>query len=49
MLPGLRVLGLPFLFKNDEEVEFIHKTLKGCFAQKFKKRGSLSELDLVEN
>lgn len=39
VLPMVRVLDLPFLFRNDEEVDRIHEDLRPYFAEAFRKQG----------
>jgi len=39
ILPMVRVLDLPFLFRNDEETDRVHKELQQFFAEQFKKKG----------
>lgn len=39
ILPMVRVLDLPFLFRNHEEVDLIHQELFGFFGEEFNKRG----------
>lgn len=39
ILPEVRVLDLPFLFQNDEEIEFIYNKLENYFAEKFQTKG----------
>ena len=36
ILPAVRVLDLPFLFRNDKEVDRVHKELEGFFADQFR-------------
>jgi TRAP-type C4-dicarboxylate transport system substrate-binding protein len=36
ILPAVRVLDLPFLFRNDKEVDLVHKELEGFFADQFR-------------
>ena len=39
ILPMVRVLDLPFLFRTHEETDLVHRNLKGYFAEEFRKRG----------
>ncbi|MBW1780898.1 MAG: TRAP transporter substrate-binding protein DctP [Deltaproteobacteria bacterium] len=39
ILPMVRVLDLPFLFKNDQEVDLVHKKLSPFFSEEFRKKG----------
>lgn len=39
ILPLLRVLDLPFLFRNDQEIDRIHRELRPFFAKKLKQKG----------
>ncbi len=39
ILPMVRVLDLPYLFKNDQEVDLVHRELFDFFAQQFQKKG----------
>lgn len=39
ILPMVRVLDLPFLFRNDEEVDLVHREMEGFFAQQFREKG----------
>ncbi len=39
ILPEVRVLDLPFLFKNSEEVDYIYKTFFNYFSDAFHKKG----------
>ena len=39
ILPMVRVLDLPFLFRNDEETDRVHKELEQFFAEEFRKKG----------
>jgi len=39
ILPMVRVLDLPFLFRNDEEVDLLHLEMESFFSQKFRERG----------
>ncbi len=39
LLPESRVLDLPFLFENDEEVEHVYEKLQDHFAEKFEQKG----------
>ena len=41
ILPMVRVLDLPFLFRTHEETDSVHRDLKGYFAEEFRKRGFL--------
>ena len=39
ILPMVRVLDLPYLFKNDQEVDLVHRELFDFFAEQFRKKG----------
>jgi TRAP-type C4-dicarboxylate transport system substrate-binding protein len=39
ILPMVRVLDLPFLFRNDKEVDLVQNALKDFFAEKFRDKG----------
>lgn len=39
ILPMLRVLDLPFLFRNHDEVDLVHKDMESFFAQHFREKG----------
>lgn len=39
ILPMVRVLDLPFLFRNYEEIDLVHRELRPFFAKQFKKKG----------
>ena len=39
ILPMVRVLDLPFLFRNHEETDLVHQELRPFFAEAFRKRG----------
>ena len=39
ILPMVRVLDLPFLFRNDNEIDLVHQELRQFFSKGFKKRG----------
>ncbi len=39
ILPMVRVLDLPFLFRNDEEIDRVHRELQPFFAEEFQKKG----------
>jgi TRAP-type C4-dicarboxylate transport system substrate-binding protein len=39
ILPMVRILDLPFLFRTDEEVDKVHKELEGYFADAFVQKG----------
>jgi TRAP-type C4-dicarboxylate transport system substrate-binding protein len=39
ILPMVRVLDLPFLFRNDEEVDLVRGELRPFFAEEFRKKG----------
>ena len=39
ILPMVRVLDLPFLFKDNSEADLVHKALKGFFSDQFRKKG----------
>jgi len=36
ILPAVRVLDLPFLFRNDREIDRIHQEMEGFFAEQFR-------------
>jgi TRAP-type transport system periplasmic protein len=38
ILPAVRVLDLPFLFRNDKEIDFVHKEMEGFFAEQFREK-----------
>lgn len=38
ILPAVRVLDLPFLFRNDEEIDRVHRDLEGFFADQFRQK-----------
>jgi TRAP-type C4-dicarboxylate transport system substrate-binding protein len=38
ILPSVRVLDLPFLFRNDKEIDLVHKELEGFFAEQFRQK-----------
>jgi len=38
ILPSVRVLDLPFLFRNDKEIDSIHRELEGFFADQFRQK-----------
>jgi len=38
ILPAVRVLDLPFLFRNYKEIDAVHKELEGFFAEQFRQR-----------
>ncbi|MGE5841008.1 MAG: TRAP transporter substrate-binding protein DctP, partial [Deltaproteobacteria bacterium] len=38
ILPSVRVLDLPFLFRNDREIDLLHKELEGYFADQFRQK-----------
>jgi TRAP-type C4-dicarboxylate transport system substrate-binding protein len=38
ILPSVRVLDLPFLFRSDKEVDLVHKELEGFFAEQFRQK-----------
>jgi TRAP-type transport system periplasmic protein len=39
ILPAVRVLDLPFLFRDYQEVDLVHRDLQGFFADQFRERG----------
>jgi TRAP-type C4-dicarboxylate transport system substrate-binding protein len=39
ILPMVRVLDLPFLFRNEDEVDLVHRELRGYFAEHFREKG----------
>jgi len=39
ILPMVRVLDLPFLFRNYQEIDMVHRQLREFFASEFRKRG----------
>jgi TRAP-type C4-dicarboxylate transport system substrate-binding protein len=39
ILPMVRVLDLPYLFRNDHETDLVHQTLRPFFADKFREKG----------
>jgi TRAP-type C4-dicarboxylate transport system substrate-binding protein len=39
ILPSVRVLDLPFLFRNDKEVDLVLKATEGYFAEQFRQKG----------
>jgi TRAP-type C4-dicarboxylate transport system substrate-binding protein len=39
ILPSVRVLDLPFLFRNYQEIDLVHKALEDFFAAEFRKKG----------
>lgn len=39
ILPMVRVLDLPFLFKNDEEIDRVHERMRPFFAEHFREKG----------
>lgn len=39
ILPMVRILDLPFLFRNDEEIDQAHKTLQDLFSTHFQEKG----------
>ena len=39
ILPMVRVLDLPFLFRNDDEVDLVQKEMESFFAQQFRDKG----------
>jgi TRAP-type transport system periplasmic protein len=39
ILPMVRVLDLPFLFRNDDEVDLVHREMESFFAQQFREKG----------
>jgi len=41
ILPMVRVLDLPFLFRNEEETDRVHKEMRAFFAEKFREKGFL--------
>ncbi len=38
ILPSVRVLDLPFLFRSDKEVDLVHKEMEGFFAEQFRQK-----------
>ena len=38
ILPSVRVLDLPFLFRNDKEIDLVHKEMEGFFAEQFRQK-----------
>jgi len=38
ILPAVRVLDLPFLFRNDKEIDVVHKEMEGFFAEQFRQK-----------
>lgn len=38
ILPSVRVLDLPFLFRNYKEIDLVHKELEGFFADQFRQK-----------
>jgi len=38
ILPAVRVLDLPFLFRNDKEIDLVHKEMEGFFAEQFREK-----------
>lgn len=38
ILPTVRVLDLPFLFRNDKEIDLVHKELESFFADQFRQK-----------
>jgi len=38
ILPAVRVLDLPFLFRNDREIDRIHQEMEGFFAEQFRQK-----------
>ena len=39
ILPEVRILDLPFLFKSDQEVEHVYKSMSGYFEKRFEEKG----------
>lgn len=39
ILPAVRVLDLPFLFRNHREIDLVHKELESLFAEQFRDKG----------
>ena len=39
ILPMVRVMDLPFLFRNDEEVDLLHREMESFFSQQFREKG----------
>lgn len=39
ILPMVRVLDLPFLFRNDDQVDLVHRELEGFFSAQFEEKG----------
>lgn len=38
ILPSVRVLDLPFLFRNDKAIDLVHKEMEGFFAEQFRQK-----------
>lgn len=38
ILPSVRVLDLPFLFRNDKEIDLVHREMQGFFAEQFRQK-----------
>lgn len=38
ILPAVRVLDLPFLFRNDKEIDLVQKEMEGFFAEQFRQK-----------
>jgi len=38
ILPAVRVLDLPFLFRNDKEIDLVRKEMEGFFAEQFRQK-----------
>lgn len=39
ILPMVRILDLPFLFRNNEEIDLVHRQLQPFFSEEFRKKG----------
>ena len=39
ILPGVRVLDLPFLFNNDREVEYVYSKMNSYFTDSYEEKG----------
>ncbi len=39
ILPSVRVLDLPFLFRDDREIDLVHKEMEDYFASQFREKG----------
>ena len=38
ILPAVRVLDLPFLFRSDKEIDLVHREMEGFFAEQFRQK-----------